>query len=641
MMIPLVAKSLDPRRRCRRVRPALRRAFGRVGFAFSLLVAADALAVDPALVALAAKIERFPATRGNGSESARLGELFELSWEARMREMPDLAAAIGYRGVDDRLPDFSAEALALGHRLSRLELAALESIDRGRLSPVERLNDDLARRRLALEVEGERFGSLDPWRNDWLLVDRMNDRISGALGLVGQTPARTAADFENALTRLRAFPRVVDEGIGRLTEGLARGITPPRVTLRDVPERVGSLVPADAWQSPALEPFRHLPGSIPAAERDRIRNEAKTIFERGVAPALRRYRDFLERTYVPGARESIAMSAMPGGGDWYAWLLRYYTTTGLSPAEIHRLGLAEVARIRREMDAVIRETGFAGDFRSFSTFLRSDRRFFYEKPEDLVSGYRDIAKRIDPELLRLFRRLPRLPYGVRAMDEAEAGTAPSAYYDNGSLAAGKPGWLLVNTTALASRPKWEMEALTLHEAVPGHHLAYALAEETGGLPEWRKWDVYPAFSEGWALYAEGLGEEIGIYRDPYSRFGRLNLEVWRAIRLVVDTGLQTMGWTRAQAIAYCRDNSARSDTDVAQEVDRYIVQPGSAPAYKIGERKIRDLRALAERELGPGFDVRDFHDALLGGGQLPLDLLEKRIREWIAARKGGSASFGP
>ncbi|HET7452771.1 MAG TPA: DUF885 domain-containing protein [Thermoanaerobaculia bacterium] len=598
--------------------------------------ARNALAADPALVEIAARIRDFASFRG--TPSRRLAELFDLSWHARMREMPEIASALGYGGVDDRLPDLSSEGLALGHRLSHFELAALDSIDRAQLTPDERLSFDLARRRFLLEIEGERFGSRDPWHNDWMLVDRMVDRIGGALELVSSTPARTVADYEAALARLRGFPRLADDGIARLKDGLKRGITPPRITLRDLPGSVDALLPSDPDRSPVLEPFRRIPGSIPSSERERLKNAADAAFTGEVAPALRRYRDFLVREYLPGARESLAMSAMPGGAAWYAWLLRYYTTTDLSPAEIHRIGLSEVARIRREMDGVIAAASFPGDFRRFAEFLRTDPRFFYRRPEDLVDGYRVIAKRIDPELVRLFRRLPRLPYGVRAMDEAQGKTAPSAYYDNGSSAAGRPGWLLVNTASLDSRPKWEMEALTLHEAVPGHHLAYAVAEELGNLPEWRKWDVYPAYSEGWALYAEGLGEEIGIYRDAYSRFGRLNLEIWRAIRLVVDTGIQTLNWSRQQAIDYCRENSARSDHDIEQEVDRYIVQPGSAPAYKIGERKILELRSLAERELGTAFDVRDFHEAVLGGGQLPLDLLERRVDDWIADRK---AAGGP
>jgi uncharacterized protein (DUF885 family) len=324
---------------------------------------------------------------------------------------------------------------------------------------------------------------------------------------------------------------------------------------------------------------------------------------------------------------------MPGGKEWYAYLLRYYTTTNLTPEQIHQLGLTEVARIRAQMEKVMASTGFKGTYREFVDFLRTDPRFFYNTAEELVAGYRDIAKRIDPELPKLFGHLPRLPYGVKPMEPAMATSAPSAYFDNGLMKEGRPGWMLVNTYDLKARPKWGMASLTAHEAVPGHHLQYAIADELTGLPEWRRWDVYPAFSEGWGLYAEGLADEIGLYDDPYSKFGQLNNELWRAMRLVLDTGLHTKGWTRQQAIDYCKENSAKTDREIQNEIDRYIVQPGSTPAYKVGELKIRELRAYAQKELGAKFDLRAFHDELLGHGQLPLDLLEMRIKEWVRTRK--------
>ena len=575
---------------------------------------------------LAAAIERFPATRGQGSESERLTKFFDLYHAARMREMPDVATYEGYAGVDDLLPDYSRETLALEHRLSHLELMAIDSIDRARLTPAEQLSYDLARRRFAVEIEGERFGSLDPWRNDFLLVDPMNDRLTSMLDLLAAMPAKTPHDFENMLARLRAFPRMVDQGIDRLEEGRKRGVTPPRVTLRNVPDQVLA-----ALKQPVLEPFDHAPDA-------RLRREAGEVFAKEVTPAIHRLHDYLVTTYIPHARETIAMSDMPDGKAWYAWLLRYYTTTALTPEQIHQLGLSEVKRIRGAMDAVIASTKFQGGFKEFSEWLRGDPRFFYDKSEDLVAGYRDIAKRIDPELPKLFGRLPRLPYGVRPMEGGGTRSAPSAYYENGSLAAGRAGWMRVNTYDLKARPKWAMESLTAHEAVPGHHLQYALVEELGALPEWRRWDVYPVFSEGWGLYAESLGGELGLYRDPYSKFGQLDNENWRAIRLVVDTGIHAMGWTRQQAIDYCRANSAKTGREIENEIDRYIVQPGSAPCYKIGALKIQELRTYAANALGAKFDVRVFHDEVLGAGQLPLDLLEERIREWVAGR--GSRDAG-
>lgn len=554
------------------------------------------------------------------SESLRLKRFFEEHWAASLRENPEFATFIGH--PNDRWSDRSPQSASRAVEIARQELEALSAIDRSRLTPSEQVDYDLFRRHLELQIEGRRFQELQ----SYLAIDQMGG-IDLQLGLLLDfMPARTVADHEARIARLRGFPRAVDQTLARLEKGLEAGVTPPRVTLRDLPGRVGNLL---GRESPILAPFRSLPETLPAADRERLRTEAERVFAEQVEPALRKLRDFLAETYVPQARESIAMSALPDGEAWYAYNLRTYTTTDLTPGQIHQLGLSEVSRIRKEMDALIASTGFKGSFAEFSELLRSDPRFFYDRPEDLVAGYRDIAKRIDPALIQLFGRLPRLPYGVKALESSGAKSAPAGYYNNGSFAGGMPGWFLVNTWDLKSRPKWQMEALTLHEAVPGHHLQYAIAQELEDLPEWRKWDVYPAFAEGWALYAERLGLELGLYQDPYSNFGRLSNEIWRALRLVVDTGLHSKGWTREQAIDYYMANSARSRHEIENEVDRIIVHPGTVPVYKIGELKLRELRAYAEKELGSGFDVRAFHDRVLGHGQLPLDLLEKSIREWV------------
>ena len=594
--------------------------------AILLLAAAASVApaaVPPALADSARRLEAFPATRGEGSESERLRKFFDLYWLTQLRQAPRFATYVGVPGFDDRLGDGSPETVELSRRISRQELAALASIDRSRLAPAEQVNYDLARWRVEQEIEGERF------HFEYLSLNQLSGIQQELPLLLESMPTRSVQDYENRLARLRQVPRAVDQTLARLAEGLAAGITPPRVTLRDVPAQFESLLTGDPLKSPVLETFQEIPETIPAADRERLRREAAQVFQSQVAPALRKLHDYLVATYIPGARESIAMSDLPDGRAWYAYLVRSSTTTDLSPERIHQIGLAEVARIRGEMDALIASTGFKGSFADFSRFLRTDPRFFYDRPEDLLMGYRDIAKRIDPELVKLFGRLPRLPYGVRAIPDSAAKSQTVAYYANGTLAAGRPGWFTVNTYDLKSRPKWEMEALASHEAVPGHHIMYALIEELGELPDWRKWDVYPAMSEGWALYAESLGREIGLYKDPYSRFGQLTYEMWRAIRLVVDTGLHTKGWTRRQAIDYCKANSARTDHEIEVEIDRYIAHPGGAVCYKIGELKIRELRTYAEKKLGPKFDVRAFHDRLLADGQLPLALLEKNMRAWV------------
>ncbi len=596
------------------------------------LASAASAAVPPDLAESARQIERFPATRGQGSESERLKRFFDLFWRTRMLGSPELATYIGYPGLDDRLDDLSPEMLALGRRISHDERAALASIDRARLTPAEQGDYDLALWRVEQGIEGERF------HPELMPVNQLGGVQEDIPDLLASMPTRSVRDYENRLTLLRQVPGAIDQTLALLAQGLKAGITPPKVTLRDVPAQFESLLTADPAKSPILESFQAIPEAIPAADRERLRREAVQVFQSQVAPALRKLHDYLVQTYIPGARETIALSDLPDGRAWYAYLVKGSTTTDLTPEQIHQIGLSEVKRIRKEMDELIASTGFHGSFEDFCRFLRTDPRFFYDRPEDLLRGYRDITKRIDPELVKLFGKLPRLPYGVTAVPASAAKSQTSAYYGNGSLAAGRPGWFYVNTYDLKSRPKWEMEDLASHEAVPGHHMMYALVEELGELPEWRRWDVYPAMSEGWALYAESLGYEIGLYKDPYSRFGQLTAEMWRAIRLVVDTGLHDFGWTRQQAIDYCKANSARPDHDIEVEIDRYIVSPGSAVCYKIGELKIRELRAYAEKELGSRFDVRAFHDQLLNHGQLPLALLEKRVKAWVAEERNLSLS---
>jgi uncharacterized protein (DUF885 family) len=337
---------------------------------------------------------------------------------------------------------------------------------------------------------------------------------------------------------------------------------------------------------------------------------------------------------VPACRESISAAALPDGEAWYAHEVRRHTTTGLPPVEIHEIGQAEVARLRGAMEEVIRTTRFSGGFGAFNEFLRTDPRFFFTTAEELLVAYRDIAKRADPELVRLFGTLPRLPYGVVAVPDHEAPSTTTAYYLRGSLEAGRPGLFYANTYDLAARPRWEMEALTLHEAVPGHHLQIALAAELEGLPEFRRMgEASTAYVEGWGLYAESLGEELGFYTDPFARFGQLTYEMWRAVRLVVDTGIHALGWTRDQALQVFRENTGKADHDISVEVDRYISWPGQALAYKIGELKLKELRAFAAAELGDRFDVRAFHDHVLGAGALPLDVLDARMRAWVAQRR--------
>jgi uncharacterized protein (DUF885 family) len=598
-----------------------------------LLLAAPAVraAVPPDVVEYGKKIEQFSATRGQESESERLRKLFDLFWDLQMHASPEYATFVGYPGLNDRWSESSPESIEFGRRLNHTIEGALASIDRARLSPSEQVNYDLALRHARESIEGE------PFHGEYLLITQVSGPQQGIPQLLSIMPGNSVKDYEDIIARLRGVPGVIDQEIALLDRGLKEGITPPRVTLRDVPAQVESLLVDDPLKSPMLKTFQKFPATVSAADRERLTREAVAAFRDQVAPAFRKLHGYLANTYVPAARESIAMGDLPNGKAWYAFQARSYTTTNLTPEQIHQIGLAEVKRIRKEMDAQMAATGFQGSFEDFCKLLRTDPRFFYDKPEDLLMGYRDIAKRIDPELVKLFGRLPRLPYGVIPVPSYSEKSQTTAYYEEGSLAAGRPGEFNANTYDLKSRPKWEMEALTAHEAVPGHHLQISIAQELEGVPEWRRHDDYTAFVEGWGLYAESLGGEIGLYKDPYSHFGQLTYEMWRAIRLVVDTGMHSMGWTRQQALDYFKANSAKAEHDIEVEVDRYIVWPGQALAYKVGELKIKELRAYAQQELGPRFDIRAFHDHVLGNGAVPLDLLEKNIRAWVAEAKTAPA----
>ncbi len=561
------------------------------------------------------------------SDSARLAQLFRVNWEYVMTEFPEFATYVGYPGQNTRWTDNSLQAIERRKRELEEPLAVVKTIRRDRLSPPNRLNYDLFRRGVEEQIEGTRF------KDEYFAVTQLDGVQQDVGRLLAQMPTASVQDYENILARLNAVPALVDQAIVLLGKGLEAGITPPRVTLRDVPDQIRGLTPEDPMASPLLQPFAQFPASVPAGERERLTRAARDAYTQRVAPAYRKLYDYVAGTYVPKTRESIGMRELPDGPAWYAYRVRQFTTTSLSPDQIHALGLREVKRIRALMDSVIAATGFKGSFADFARFLRTDPQFFYDDSASLVRAYRDIAKRADPGLIKLFGRLPRLPYGVTTVPSFMAKSQTTAYYQGGSLQAGRPGYFFVNTYDLKSRPKWEMEALSLHEAVPGHHLQIALAQELDGLPEFRRYGGYTAFVEGWGLYAEGLGPELGMYQDPYSKFGQLTYEMWRAVRLVLDTGIHAMGWTREQALQFFKDNAPKAEQDITVEVDRYIAWPGQALAYKIGQLKFRELRDSTAAALGARFDIRAYHDEALRNGALPLDLLEQDVREWIGRQR--------
>jgi uncharacterized protein (DUF885 family) len=579
------------------------------------------------------------ASERSAGERDTLRGLLADDWQYWMTQYPELATAVGYPGQNGRWTDYSQPAIdarATHLQRSRDRLAA---IDRAQLPAGEQLDYDLYRGLLESAVKGLDFhNDALPIRN--VVVRNLLMPVNQLEGLPQDVPltfafmpAVTLEDYENFVKRLEGVPALVDQVIALMEQGLARGVTPPRITLRDVPDQVKAQLVSDPLKSPLLAAFTKWPAAIGEPDRARLTKAASDAFTARALPAFTRLHTFLTSRYLPGCRETTSVEALPNGAALYAYNVAWHTTTAQTPREIHDIGLAEVKRIRAGMDAIIASVGFTGTFAAFTTFLRTNPRFYFTDAASLLTAYRDIAKRADPELARLFGHLPQTPYGVLAVPDAIAPSQTTAYYQPGSLAAGRPGNMFANAYKLDARPTWEMEALTLHEAVPGHHLQVSLAQELTGLAEFRKNSSYTAFVEGWGLYAESLGEEMGFYTDPYSKFGQLTYEMWRAVRLVVDTGLHSMGWTRQQAIDFFLANAAKTEQDVIVEVDRYIVWPGQALGYKMGQLKIRELRTYAERELGPRFNVRAFHDTLLDQGAVPLDVLERRIRAWVAAAK--------
>jgi uncharacterized protein (DUF885 family) len=450
------------------------------------------------------------------------------------------------------------------------------------------------------------------------------------------TPVATVRDYENWIARLRGFGAYLDQGTELLKVAVREKRTQPRVIMLRIKPQIAAQRVATPEASPFFAPFRHMPSSIPAAERERLIDAGRTAIAGRVLPAFARFDRFFNDTYLPACRDSVGISDTPEGFAYYRALITYHTTTELTADEIHRIGLAEVSRIRGEMDKVIAAVGFKGSFLEFAHYLRTDPKFFYTDPTDLLHGYMVIAKSIDPNLVTLFGKLPRTPYGVRAIPDTSAPNSTTAYYQPLAADGSRPGYYYVNLYRPEARPKWEMAVLTSHEAVPGHHLQIALQyENSADVPMIRRMAGFTAYTEGWGLYAESLGDQLGLYSDPYSKFGQLTYDMWRAVRLVVDTGMHVKGWTRQQAIDYFMANAPKSELDITNEIDRYIAWPGQALAYKVGQMKILELRATAQRALGPKFDIREFHDVVLSAGAVPLSVLERVVQGWLAAESDG------
>ncbi|MCC7200702.1 MAG: DUF885 domain-containing protein [Gammaproteobacteria bacterium] len=564
-----------------------------------------------------------PAVAGPADD---LKALFEREWQRDLRESPTLATYLGDKRYNRVWPDLSPAAIAASHAADRQALADLGRIPRAELSAADQLSLDLFRRIYEDRVAVYAF-------KPYLYPVNHRDGPQFSHEMLEQMRFDGVGDYEDFIARMQAFGGYMDSILALMAQGVREHRVQPRVILERVPAQVAKQLVASPEQSPWFAPFRNLPDTMPAADRDRLRAAAAKAIGDSVIPAFRRYDQFLASAYLPATRQSVGLWDTPDGPGYYRQMARYHTTTDLTPDEIHEIGLAEVGRIRGEMDKVIARVGFKGSFAEFVQYLRTDPKFYYKDPKELFTAYAATAKKIDPLLATLFGKLPRTPYGVRPIPDTSAPDSTTAYYQPPSEDGRRPGYYYVNLYKPESRPKYEMPVLTVHEAVPGHHLQIALAQEMGDVPTFRRFAGYTAFVEGWALYSERLGEEVGLYDDPYDKFGQLTYDMWRAVRLVVDTGMHHKHWTREQAIRYFMDNAAKSELDIVNEIDRYIAWPGQALAYKVGQMRILALRAEAEKALGPAFDLREFHDTLLSLGAVPLDTLERHLRDWIAAKR--------
>jgi uncharacterized protein (DUF885 family) len=576
-----------------------------------------------------------PAVHADSEMSDSFARLLEREWDYQMERNPVWASLLGDRRFNRRWDDLSLAALEADHRHNQAVLRDLGQIDREQLSADARLDYDLLKRDYALWVEGFAYR--------WYLLPvspmtGLPEGLKQAPGVqfayrLGDTLRfETRADYADWIARLAAFPAYVEQSTALMRAGIDAGIVHPKVVVQRVLDAVTSQVVDAPDQSGFYAPFREFPAQVPPADQKRLAAEARDAIATGVLPALAAFERFLTREYLPAAPERTGVWQMPQGERMYAYFARVHTTTDLTPAEIHAIGQREVARIEIAMGEVRQETGFAGDAAAFREFMRSDPQFFGADADRLLLEYRALAKTIDPKLMSIIGTLPRMQYGVVPTPASVAPSQPSGFYYPGATDGSRPGEFQVNTFEPETRPSWQRIPLTLHEAVPGHHLQTAIAAELEGLSGFRRTAYHMAFGEGWALYCEGLGYELGLYANPYDRYGQLSMEMWRAIRLVVDTGIHEQRWTRAQAIDYFLAHSAMTRHDIEVEVDRYIAWPGQALAYKIGQLEILDMRQRAERALGERFDVRGFHDRILEAGSLPLDVLAARVDQWIAAR---------
>jgi uncharacterized protein (DUF885 family) len=560
------------------------------------------------------------------SVAQSLHQLFDSEWEYQMAHNPMRASFLGDRRWNDQWPDVSLGAMHEQFQHAHEVLNQLHTIDRAQLSQEDQLNYDVFDYNVSDFAEGEQY--------KWYLV-RTNtfNGIQTVEGVVNSLRFETVKDYDDWLARLHSFPAYMDQNIGLMREGVKQHVLLPQVIGEKILTQLNGMDWQDSTKHGFYKPFKKMPASFSEADRQRLDAAAQQAIQKDVLPAFRRFRDFLEKEHIPASFEQAGAWQVPNGDQTYSYLARSMTTTQFTPEQIHEIGLQEVKRIRTEMEKVKEQAGFKGSMQEFFHYLRTDPKFYAKSEGELLAYTRARAKEIDPLLIKLFRTFPRLPYGVEPAPKEIAPGMPAAYASSAAPDGSRPGYFYINTYKPETRPEYEITSLILHEAIPGHTFQGGIAIELKDIPKFRRYGGYSAYQEGWALYCESLGDELGLYDDPYVRFGRLSNEIWRAVRLVVDTGMHQKHWTRQQAIDYFVANVATSEYNATSEVDRYISWPGQALAYKIGELKIKELRERATRELGPAFDLREFHDTLLLDGPLPLTVLEKQVNRWIAAKK--------
>lgn len=562
------------------------------------------------LIALAAACAKPAGTPSSArSDHELLASFLRAEWEHTLKEDPIWASELGDRRYDDRWPDRRLAHLAERNAHDDETLAATGRFREWKLSPEDQLSADLFRRQIGESVAARRYRL-------YLLPINQRGGLQTADELADALPFQTDKHFADWNTRLQTFGTYTDQTIELLAEGARSGITHPRVVMERVTAQIDKQIVTDPKKSPFYAPYRTSAGAPPERAR-----EAEHAIAEVVVPAFERLRQFWTTKYLPACKPEVGAWQWPNGAEAYAFLVKQHTTLDVTPDQVHAIGLREVARIRGEMEKAKERAGFKGTTKELFAFLRSDPQFFYKDAASLFAGYQDMGKRITPLLPRLFSRLPKTPYTVQAVPDNVAPDTTTAYYREPAADGSRPGTYFVNLYQPEARPKWEMMALSLHESVPGHHLQIALAQENGAIPEFRRHGEFTAFVEGWALYAESLGDELGLYDDPWSKIGQLTYEMWRAVRLVVDTGIHHLHWDRQRAIDFFLENAPKAELDVINEVDRYIAWPGQALAYKMGELKIKELRRSTK------LDPRAFHARVLGDGPLPLDVLERRMKE--------------